>query len=47
MDNGYGGTALVIVDMVKDFTSPDGLVYYPQNRECLGGRCPFFPAEGG
>ena len=20
--------------------------YYPQNRECLGRRCPFFPAEG-
>lgn len=21
--------------------------HYPQNRECLGRRCPFFPAEGG
>lgn len=30
-----GKTALVIVDMVKDFTTPDGLVYYPQNREVL------------
>lgn len=28
-------TALIIVDMVKDFTDPDGLVYYPQNREVL------------
>lgn len=28
-------TALIIVDMVKDFTSPDGLVFYPQNREIL------------
>lgn len=28
-------TALVIVDMVKDFTRPDGLVFYPQNREIL------------
>ncbi len=28
-------TALIIVDMVKDFTDPDGLVYYPQNREIL------------
>ena len=27
--------ALLIVDMVKDFTDPDGLVYYPQNREVL------------
>ena len=35
MDNGYGGTALVIVDMVKDFTDPEGLVFYPQNREVL------------
>lgn len=30
-----GKTALIIVDMVKDFTSPDGLVYYPQNKEIL------------
>ena len=29
------GTALLIVDMVRDFTDPDGLVYYPQNREVL------------
>lgn len=28
-------TALFIVDMVKDFTDPDGLVFYPQNREVL------------
>lgn len=30
-----GNTALVIVDMVKDFTDPNGLVYYPENREIL------------
>lgn len=30
-----GKTALLIVDMVKDFTDPDGLVFYPQNREIL------------
>jgi nicotinamidase-related amidase len=28
-------TALLIVDMVRDFTDPQGLVYYPQNREIL------------
>ena len=28
-------TALLIIDMVKDFTNPNGLVYYPQNREIL------------
>lgn len=28
-------TALIIVDMVRDFTSPDGLVFYPQNLEIL------------
>ena len=28
-------TALIIVDMVRDFTDPEGLVYYPQNREIL------------
>lgn len=28
-------TALIIVDMVKDFTDPNGLVYYPQNRDIL------------
>lgn len=28
-------TALLIVDMVRDFTDPAGLVYYPQNREIL------------
>ena len=28
-------TALIIVDMVRDFTDPQGLVYYPQNREIL------------
>lgn len=30
-----GKTALLIVDMVKDFTDPKGLVFYPQNREIL------------
>src|SRR5690625_4186952 len=28
-------TALLVVDMVNDFTQPDGLVYYPQNKEVL------------
>ncbi|AEV69056.1 cysteine hydrolase family protein [Acetivibrio clariflavus] len=28
-------SALIIVDMLKDFTDPKGLVYYPQNREVL------------
>lgn len=28
-------TALLIVDMVKDFTDPEGLVFYPRNREIL------------
>lgn len=28
-------TALIIVDMVRDFTQPDGKVFYPQNREIL------------
>lgn len=28
-------TALLVVDMVKDFTQPDGAVFYPQNREVL------------
>lgn len=28
-------TALIVVDMVRDFTQPDGLVYYPQNAEVL------------
>ena len=28
-------SALIVVDMVKDFTDPAGLVYYPQNREIL------------
>lgn len=28
-------TALLIVDMVKDFTDPEGLVFYPENREIL------------
>ncbi len=28
-------TALIIVDMVKDFTDPEGLVFYPQNCEIL------------
>lgn len=30
-----GNTALLVVDMIKDFTDPAGLVYYPQNRELL------------
>lgn len=28
-------TALIIVDMLRDFTDPKGLVYYPQNRDIL------------
>lgn len=28
-------TALLIVDMVKDFTDPKGLVFYPQNLDIL------------
>lgn len=28
-------TALIIVDMVNDFTLPDGLVYYPENRNII------------
>ncbi len=28
-------TALLIVDMVRDFTDPEGKVFYPQNREVL------------
>ena len=28
-------SALIIVDMVRDFTDPEGLVYYPQNRGIL------------
>jgi nicotinamidase-related amidase len=28
-------SALIIVDMLKDFTDPQGLVFYPQNREVL------------
>ncbi|MFX3617416.1 MAG: cysteine hydrolase family protein [Sporolactobacillus sp.] len=28
-------TALLVVDMVYDFTNPHGLVYYPQNRMIL------------
>lgn len=27
--------ALLIIDMVRDFTDPQGLVYYPQNRDIL------------
>lgn len=30
-------TALVVVDMVRDFTDPEGLVFYPMNREILPG----------
>lgn len=32
-------TALLIVDMVKDFTDPDGLVFYPENRHILPKIC--------
>lgn len=28
-------TALLVVDMVRDFTDPDGLVFYSQNKEIL------------
>ena len=28
-------SALIVVDMVRDFTDPGGLVFYPQNREIL------------
>lgn len=28
-------TALFIIDMVNDFTNPEGLVFYPKNREIL------------
>ena len=28
-------TALIVVDMVRDFTDPAGKVFYPQNREIL------------
>jgi nicotinamidase-related amidase len=28
-------TAFIVVDMVRDFTDPEGLVYYPQNRDVL------------
>lgn len=30
-----GKAALIIVDMVKDFTEEKGLVYYPQNKKVL------------
>jgi len=30
-----GKTALLVVDMVRDFTDPEGLVFYPKNREIL------------
>jgi nicotinamidase-related amidase len=29
------GTALIIVDILFDFCDPEGLVYYPENREVL------------
>lgn len=35
MANASSDTALLIVDMLNDFTQPEGLVYYPQNREVL------------
>lgn len=28
-------TAIIVVDMVYDFTNPNGLVFYPENREIL------------
>lgn len=28
-------SALLVVDMLRDFTDPEGLVFYPQNREIL------------
>ena len=28
-------TAIIVVDMVYDFTNENGLVYYPQNKEIL------------
>lgn len=28
-------SGLIIVDMVKDFTDPEGMVYYPENRDML------------
>jgi nicotinamidase-related amidase len=28
-------SALIVVDMVKDFTDPEGLVFYPENRVIL------------
>ena len=28
-------TALIIVDMVRDFTDPEGLVFYPENQKIL------------
>ncbi len=28
-------SALLVIDMVRDFTDPDGLVFYPQNRQIL------------
>lgn len=28
-------SALIVVDMVRDFTDPNGLVFYPENREIL------------
>jgi nicotinamidase-related amidase len=30
-----GKSALLVVDMQKDFTDPGGLVFYPQNRDLL------------
>jgi nicotinamidase-related amidase len=30
-----GKCALIVVDMVKDFTDPDGKVFYPENRVIL------------
>ncbi len=35
MDFAKTATALIVVDMVYDFTNPKGLVYYPQNKDVL------------
>ena len=34
-------SALIIVDMVRDFTDPEGLVYYPQTGKSYlrSGKC--------
>ena len=34
-DGDMKNTALIVIDMVRDFTDPEGLVYYPENRNIL------------